>query len=241
MDIALLEDDIHVGVLIQLWLKEAGHNCTHYTKGQEFITDAFNNNFDLIILDWMLPDTNGDKILEWVRESFDWDIPVLFVTMRDSERDIVYALEHGADDYMTKPVKHMEMLARVNALARRKMHKPVDDKQIIIGDYIIDIESRSVKRNNKVIQLTQKEFELVAFLFKNINTVLSRKHILENVWGHTSDLHTRTVDTHISRIRNKLELGKSEDWRLSAIYHHGYRLEYLGGIIAAENKTNSYS
>jgi len=203
--------------------------------------EAIEQNFDIVILDWMLPDINGDKVLEWVREKVNWDIPVLFITMRDSERDIVYALEHGADDYMTKPVKQMEMLARINALSRRKTPKPTKDKIIIIDDYTIDIESRSVMRNNKAIQLTQKEFELIAFLFTNLNTVLSRKFILENVWGHTSDLHTRTVDTHISRIRNKLELGKNEHWRLSAIYHHGYRLEYLGNLTTSDDKINSSS
>ena len=230
MHIALLEDDIHVGELIQLWLKEAGHNCKHYTEGQKFIDEALQQSFDMVILDWMLPDINGDKVLDWVRSHFDWNIPVLFVTMRDSERDIVYALEHGADDYMSKPVKQMEMLARINALSRRTEHKPAESKELVIGDYVIDMVSRAVRHNDKPIKLTQKEFELVTFLFSNLNSVLSRKHILEKVWGHSGELNTRTVDTHVSRIRNKLDLGKSDDWRLSAIYHHGYRLEYLGEL-----------
>jgi DNA-binding response OmpR family regulator len=230
LHIALLEDDIHVGELIQLWLKEAGHDCKHYTEGQKFIDDALQQSFDMILLDWMLPDINGDKVLEWIRGHFNWNIPVLFVTMRDSEKDIVYALEHGADDYMTKPVKQMEMLARINALGRRAEHKSTESKKRVIGDYVIDMTSRTVTRNDKLVSLTQKEFELTAFLFKNLNSVLSRKHILENVWGRSGELNTRTVDTHISRIRNKLELGKNDDWRLSAIYHHGYRLEYLGDI-----------
>ncbi|MCK4826236.1 response regulator, partial [bacterium] len=81
MHIALLEDDIHVGELIQLWLKEAGHDCNHYTEGQKFIDEALQQSFDMIILDWVLPDINGDKVLDWVRSHFDWNIPILFVTM----------------------------------------------------------------------------------------------------------------------------------------------------------------
>ncbi|MDH5189886.1 MAG: response regulator transcription factor [Gammaproteobacteria bacterium] len=239
MNIALLEDDIHVGELIQLWLKEAGHDCTHYTEGEKFISEAHDQAFDMVILDWMLPDINGDKVLEWIRSNIKWSIPVLFVTMRDSERDIVYALEHGADDYMTKPVKQMEMLARINALSRRSDLHPVGHNKIEIGSYSIDITSRNVTHNDKPVQLTQKEFELIAFLFKNINTVMSRKYILESVWGRSGELNTRTVDTHISRIRNKLELGKEKDWRLSAIYHHGYRLEFLGEELKQVEKNPS--
>ena len=228
MRIALLEDDVHVGELIQIWLNEAGHECIHYNNGMSFIKDAENRGFDLLIFDWMLPDINGDEVLSWVRKNIDWDIPVMFVTMRDSERDIVYALENGADDYMTKPIKQMELLARINALCRRSQHTSHDAGILEIGNYRIDITSRTVSHNGKQLKLTQKEFELIAFLFDNLNKVISREKILKSVWGHTGDLNTRTVDTHISRIRNKLELGKETDWRLGAIYHHGYRLEFLG-------------
>ena len=129
MRIALLEDDVSQAGIVELWLSEAGHSCQHFETGKSFIKGIINESFDLLILDWVLPDMNGDEVLSWVRDNINWHIPVLFVTMRDDETDIVAALEAGADDYMIKPVKQMEMLARINALGRRSMAQ--DDQQQI--------------------------------------------------------------------------------------------------------------
>ena len=147
--------------------------------------------------------------------------------MRDDETDIVTALEAGADDYMIKPVKQMEMLARINALGRRSLAQD-DQKQILeVPPFTLDPVARTVERNGDNIEMTYKEFDLAMFLFRNIGRIMSRGHILENVWGRNPDINTRTVDTHISRLRNKLGLNKENGWKLSAIYQHGYRLEKL--------------
>ena len=117
--IAVLEDDTDQVELMQSWFRDVGHECQAFGSGNEFKTVLKRETFDLLVVDWNLPDTTGPEVLSWVREHLDWRIPVLFVTSRDHEEDIVYALKHGADDYMTKPVKQQETLARISALGRR--------------------------------------------------------------------------------------------------------------------------
>jgi DNA-binding response OmpR family regulator len=173
----------------------------------------------------MLPDTDGIQVLRWIREHIDWPIPVLFVTGKDQEADIVQALNQGADDYMTKPIKKLEMLARLRAVSRRVMPQEENQQVLEFGKYRIDVSTRTVFLNNVPVDLTQKEFDLVLFLFRNAGRVLSRGHILESVWGRNPNLNTRTVDTHASRIRNKLDLKAEHGWQLKAVYQHGYRLE----------------
>ncbi len=228
MQIALVEDDSAQAEVLQSWLKEAGHDCHHFLDGKAFIYGAKRHTFDLCILDWMLPDTTGPDLLNWVRENIDWKIPVLFTTSRESEQDIVFALTHGADDYMIKPIKTQETIARVNALLRRSAPADANSKVLEAAPYHFDIQSRGLSINNKPVDLTQKEYDLALFLFRHTGRLLSRSYLLENIWGLNSGLQTRTVDTHISRIRKKLGLGPEVGWRLSSVYQHGYRLEQIG-------------
>lgn len=227
MRIAILEDDPHVGQLLGLWLAEAGHDTELYATGKDFIRAAGRESFDLMVLDWILPDISGDKVLTWIREHIDWPIPVLFVTARDSEEDIVEGLTRGADDYMVKPVRQKELAARVMALSRR-VQVNRDEKEVLeVGPFRFDMATHSLSNAGEPVELTQKEFELAVFLFRNVGRMLSRGHILEAVWGHGPELATRTVDTHASRVRTKLGLVPEQGWRLNAIYHYGYRLESL--------------
>ncbi|MEZ5583874.1 MAG: response regulator transcription factor [Candidatus Competibacteraceae bacterium] len=224
MRIALLEDDALLAQLMSTWLAEAGHECTVFNTGKQFTHSLRRETFDVLVLDWMLPDTDGIQVLQWIREHIDWPIPVLFVTGRDEEVDIVKALNQGADDYMTKPVKRLEMLARITAISRRSASQ--DNKDILeFGRYRIDLNTRTIYLDDQPIELTEKEFELGLFLFRYASRVLSRGHILENVWGRNPNINTRTVDTHISRIRHKLNLNAEYGWQLKAVYQHGYRLE----------------
>ncbi len=225
MRIALLEDDHDQAKLVSLWLDEAGHQIIHFDSGREAVKGVVKESFDLLILDWMVPDMSGLEVLKWVRENVEWHIPVLFVTQRDTEEDVVSALESGADDFMTKPVKRMELLARINSIARRV--GTVDEANTLVEfpPFVIDRAIRVVKSHDEEIELTQKEYELTLFLFRNAGRVLSRGHILETVWGRSSEVNTRTVDTHISRLRRKLGISPENGWKLTSIYQHGYRLE----------------
>ena len=227
MRLALLEDDLYQANLLQLWMQAAGYDCRCFNTGRSFIKEVGHNSYDLFIIDWMLPDISGDEVLTWVRQNVDWPIPVLFVTQRDSEQDIVHAFEQGADDYMVKPVHRLEMVARINALLRRTHGHPETKEALDFKPYKIDQRNRIISKSVIDITLTQKEYDLALFLFRNAGRVLSREHILESIWGRGPDVNTRTVDTHISRLRKKLDIQEKEGWRLVAIYQHGYRLEQL--------------
>ena len=134
----------------------------------------------------------------------------------------------GADDYMAKPVRQGETMARVNAIARRMGFgdKHTQDNYSF-PPYKIDTKLRRLSFNGELVEMTQKEFELALFLFKNLGRVISRGHLLEMVWGTSAKLNTRTVDTHISRLRTKLDLDNQDNWQLISVYRHGYRLEQI--------------
>lgn len=229
MQIAIVDDDSDIAALMMLWLEEEGHECTHYSSGQAFIKAIRSKNYDIVLLDWIMPEFDGEQTLSWIKNHEDIDVPVIFVTQKTTEDDVAKILTLGADDYITKPIRHKEMIARINAVARRANPR-MDDEVIELEPYRIDSTSREVTIAGEVIKLTEKEFKLVQFLFKNVGRLLSRDHILSAVWGYDLGINTRTVDTHMSRIRKKLDIAPEKGWRLSSIYHQGYRLEHLSGI-----------
>ncbi|MFO1361764.1 MAG: response regulator transcription factor [Burkholderiales bacterium] len=227
MRIAIVEDDVSQADLVRIWLVGAGHTCHTFARGREFMRVMARDSFDLLVLDWELPDVNGDAILAWVRANVREPVPVLFTTARDAEADIVQALKAGADDYLVKPLRKQELLARVEALGRRARPKPRVAERLKLAEFDVDVDRRVVTRHGAEVDLTQKDFDLAVFLFRNVGNLVSRGHILESVWGRTSDLNTRTVDTHVSRLRSKLGLVPENGWKLSAVYQHGYRLEQV--------------
>ena len=227
MRIAVLEDDQSQADLLKLWLEEADHLCTCFTSGKAFVKHIGRESYDLNILDWGIPDMTGEEVLEWIRKNIPTPVPVMFITARHEEEDIVTALEKGADDYLVKPVRKMEVIARVNALERRSRKEVMSKEKVQVDPFTIEVTQRKMLRDGKAIELTLKEFDLALFLFRHLGQLLSRGHILESIWGRNPDLNTRTVDTHISRIRNKLDLTPESGLRLSSIYFYGYRLERI--------------
>lgn len=227
MRIALLEDDAAQAEAMQEWLEGAGYVCVHYPDASGFLRGFRRESFDLAILDWELPVSSGIEVLRWVRDNADWPIPIVFVTARDTERDIVQALEQGADDYITKPLSPQVALARIRALGRR-VGAELPENGVLVSDWFrVDCGAGVVEQDGQRIDLTEKECRLALMLLNNIGRLLSRDHLLERVWGVQSKITTRTVDTHMSRLRQKLGLLPEKGWRLKAVYHHGYRLERL--------------
>src|SRR5215216_6632206 len=224
--IAILEDDPDQLALLRRWIAEDGHDVHAYLSGREAMKQAGRESFDLFMLDWQVPDGSGAEVLEWLRSTVSRTVPVLFVTVRDSEQDIVFALEHGADDYMVKPVRRQELLARVHALLRRA-YPSEEKKQLSFPPYEIDTQRNEVRKDGNKVDLTPKEFELTVALFRNIGRLMSRGHLQETVWGRTGDLATRTVDTHISQVRKKLDLRRESGYRVVPIYNYGDRLEKI--------------
>ena len=226
MRIALLEDEQDQADLVCVWLRAAGHSCHVYTLGKDLVREAQRETFDLFLLDWEVPGMSGAEVLIWIRANIAEPVPVLFVTARQREEDIVHALSSGADDYMVKPLGKLELLARIDALARRTRPSASQGEDVLdYGRLSVDCRNRQVRLDGDGVAMTQKDYELTVFLLRNIGRLLSRGYILEAVWGQSADINTRTVDTHVSRIRGKLQLTPENGWRLSAVYQHGYRLE----------------
>lgn len=224
--IALLEDDADQADLICAWLSDAGHNPKHFSSSRSFLRDVLRDSYDLLILDWIVPDMDGIEVMRRVRDSSRHYTPILFVTAKDQEDDVVNALGAGADDFMEKPLRAREFVARIQALVRRGSTGTGQDDLPDTSPYEIDLAKKRLMVDGKQVELTHREFDLAVFMFRNAGRVVSRSHILESIWGmHGADLNTRTVDTHISRLRKKLDISTNNGWALSAIYQHGYRLE----------------
>lgn len=225
MHIGILEDDAAQQELYKLWFVSANHSCQCHDTVADFVAALQKDRFDLLLIDWMVPDGEGTKVLKWVRENLGWDIPVIFITARDKEVDVVTALRAGADDYVVKPPKYLELLARIESLSRRAKPPSI----LKFGAYEIDQERRGIAVDGKAVELTQKEFELACYMFQNPGKLLSRVHLLEKLWGLNADVDTRTVDTHVSRIRRKLAIGPEHGWQIFPVYGWGYRIEKMTG------------
>lgn len=226
MRIALLEDEHEQALHIQAILSERGHQCDHFPSGQAFLSAVLHRSYDLLILDWQIPDTTGIEVLEHIRAQLNWQIPVVFLTQRDSEADIVRALDAGADDYLCKPAREAELVARINALARRT--NPDNEKELLsYGPFQINTQQRTIHLHGETLTLTDKDFDLTLFLFQNQGRLLTRDMLLERVWGMANDINTRTVDTHMSRLRRRLGLNPENGFRIKTIYQRGYRLEAM--------------
>lgn len=220
--VGVLEDDVDHAQLVTGTLHAAGHSCELYTTGARLIQAMVRETFDVLVLDWMLPDMTGIEVLDRLRQLQD-RTPVLFVTSRDAEQDIVQALAHGADDYLVKPPRSAELLARLSALKRRAENLQ-GSTSVIVGPYEIDLVSNVLRRQGDVVDLTERQLQLALVLFRNAGRLLSRQYLLEAVWGLNAQVQTRTLDIHISQLRSLLGLSDN-GWRISSIYAHGYRLE----------------
>jgi len=225
MKIALLEDEVEQARNLSELLTQSQHSCDYFHTGKSFTYAVLHNSYDLLILDWQLPDMDGTDVLKTIRSELSWRIPVLFLTQRDSESDIIEALDAGADDYLTKPARPGELAARLNALGRRLSSEAEEQEDLVIGPYTINMNKRTIISNGEAVSLTDKDFDLAVFMFQNIGRLLSRDFLLERVWGISSNINTRTVDTHVSRLRRKLNIKPENGFRIKTIYQHGYRLE----------------
>ncbi len=221
--VGLLEDNTEQAARVSSWIESKGYHCGVFNSAEEFRRAFRKSSYDVVVLDWTLRSgSSGLEVLHWIRRTLTSDIPVIFVTARQDEQDIVLALQAGADDYLAKPVRQHELLARLFALVRRAQP---ETEILECPPYVFDTGSRQVSVSGEEVKLTEKEYELALFLFRNRGRVLSRQHLLHSVWGTSAELNTRTVDTHASRLRKKLRLLASERWKLTSIYQHGYRLE----------------
>jgi len=225
MRIAYLEDDADQAALIRRWLEGAGHSCHHFDRGHALRRSLARESFDLYILDWHLPDLDGLEVLKEIRARSPRS-PVIFATARGRDDDIAHVLQAGADDYIAKPVRQGELLGRIQAVARRAQGEAAAaPERLELPPFTIERRERRILRGGQPVALTDREYELALFLFQNVGKLLSRSHLQEAVWGLGAKAQTRTVDTHMSRLRSKLGLTEENGWLLASVHQFGYRLE----------------
>ena len=224
MRIAHLDDENYQLDLVERAVTAMGYHYFGFERGHKLLNQLRTESFDLLIVDWELPDTTGLEVVRWVRENFELKMPIIFLTNRSEEIDIVAGLNMGADDYITKPIRLYELNARIKALLRRT-YPSLENNLITYGNYQFNISAKTLSLSGENIELKQKEFDLARYLFANCGRLLSRSHLLETVWGIAADIPSRSIDTHISALRVKLNLRPAQGYRLSAIYGQGYRLE----------------
>lgn len=215
MKVLIVEDDEPIANLIKINLAAAGYDCTCAFDGREGADCIEKENFDLILLDIMLPGIDGYELLEYVKPI---GTPVIFLTAKGRVEERIKGLKLGADDYIVKPFQVGELLARVEALLRRCRK---GDKRLFFHDVEIALDSRTVTKGGELVELTVKEFDLLAELIRNKNIALYRDRLYEKVWGEPYMGNTRTLDSHIQRLRRKLE------WEddIKTVFRIGYRLE----------------
>ena len=230
MRIAILDDDQIILDFVCTVLRAAGHTCHPFISGKEMLHQLRRESFDMLILDWQVPDLSGTEVLQWVREKLSTTLPVLFMTSRSAENDIIAGLDAGADDYMIKPLRRGELVARVQALLRRAYPGQTAEEISQFGVYKFETRACKASVNDVPVEMTQKEFDLALLLFRNLGRPLSRAYILEAVWTRDVDIPSRTMDTHISRVRSKLVLRPENGYRLAPVYSYGYRLESVVAV-----------
>lgn len=201
MKILIVEDEVKIARFVQLELEHEGYQTKHVADGREALDEAVDGDYDLIVLDVMLPSLNGIEVLRRLRQVK--DTPVIILTARDQIMDKVAGLDLGANDYMTKPFAIEELLARIRANIKKRTQS--SQSALTCGKLKVDVESHIVTYGSDVIDLTKKEFDLLVYLLSNRNVVISREQALDAVWGFDFYGNTNVVDVYIRYLRSKLD------------------------------------
>ncbi len=224
MHILLIEDDNDAASYVIKGLKESGHVVDRASDGEEGLYMALDSNFDVLVVDRMLPKLDGLNLIEKVRKE-KTDIPILILSALGEVDERVKGLKYGADDYLAKPFSFSELLARLEALSRR--NQPEASSSLLeLGDLKLDLLSRKVEREGQVIDLQPREYKLLEFLLRRPNQVVTRTMLLEGVWEYHFDPQTNVIDVHISRLRSKIDKPFKGKQMLYTERGAGYALRY---------------
>lgn len=225
--VLIIDDEMHIVELLRFNLETSGYKTIYSYDGFDGFIKAKEEKPDLILLDWMLPNISGIEVLKKIRQDADLkSIPVIMLTAKNMEDDKVEGLEIGADDYITKPFSIKELLARITSVMRRYgMNTGRESEELTAGNLKLNLTKHEVKINDKKVDLTLKEFELLKLLLKNRGKVLSRNFLLDEIWGYEYYGETRTVDVHIRYLRKKLEEAGADEKYIETIRGVGYKID----------------
>ena len=213
--ILIVEDDVNIAKMLKVTLSIGGYESERCDNGKKAVDLVTSQSYDLVLLDVMLPDMDGFKVIEYIDKE---ETAVIFLTALQDVMDKVKGLKLGAEDYIVKPFETVELLARIEVVLRRK-HK--SNNTIHYGDITMNIDEHTVKKGDDYVSLTPKEFDILAFFLQNQDIALTRERLLATVWGYEFMGETRTVDIHVQQIRKKMGLHN----KLVTIPKLGYRLE----------------
>ncbi|XRG78836.1 response regulator transcription factor [Rossellomorea sp. GAMAL-10_SWC] len=208
--ILIIEDEINIARVLKLEIEYEGYEVLVEHNGKAGLESALSNNVDLILLDVMLPELSGIEVLRRIRKTNQF-VPVILLTARDATHDKIIGLDYGANDYITKPFEIEEVLARIRSCLRssnlvHEFKKSEDENPTLtIEDLAVNLEAREVKRDDKVISLTPKEYDLLVYLLTNQNKIVTREGIITTVWGYEYEGETNVVDVYIRHLRKKIE------------------------------------
>lgn len=222
MKVLLAEDDAKLGKLIKYMLEKNDISVEWVTRGDEIYEYATYDDYDVLILDWMMPGESGVEACRRLRES-GYEKAVLMLTARDAVEDRVTGLDAGADDYLVKPFEFAELLARLRALGRRSSQK-IQQDVVQVGEFTLNRTAKVLKKQDRVIQLSPREFQIFDLLAQNLGIVVPREIILDRIWGLESEVSSNNIDSYVKLIRKKLDLGDGKTM-IHTIRGVGYKLE----------------
>jgi DNA-binding response OmpR family regulator len=223
MRILVVEDEEHLARLVAEVLGREGHAAETVSDGRTALARSLTEDYDLLVVDWMLPDLDGIQVVKRLRAA-DVRVPVLMLTARTQVEDRVEGLDAGADDYLPKPFAFPELLARVRALSRRPPEKTEEETVLTSGDVTLDPGRHEVRRAGERIELTAKEFALLATLMQRPGQVFTRSVLLDAVWGGTTGAYTNVVDLYVHYLRKKIDAGE-EPSRIRTVHGMGYTFD----------------
>lgn len=230
--VGLVEDEPVQAELYSAMLLASGMRVESFRSVHEFQRRQGIHSIDVLLLDWNLPEVSGIDLLRELRSQAFAHVPIILLTANGAEQDVVYGLQSGADDYVVKPPRPSELAARI-ANALRRVRPDSTNLRICAQPFEFDVADRELRIDGELHSVTEKEFDLLVYLFRRTERIVSRQMLLRDVWKLGPDVNTRSVDTYISRLRKSLGLNGDSGWKLEGVYQHGYRLSQISADAAA--------
>ncbi|CAG2270258.1 MULTISPECIES: response regulator transcription factor [Burkholderia] len=225
MIVAILEDIVTQAGVVAGWLNKAGYDTEVRHDGDGFIELVRTQRVDVLLLDWDVPGKSGIEVMRWARESFADALPIIMMTQHDGENDIVFGLNSGADDYLIKPLRERELVARVNAQARKYYPETQRAKVVEVGKFALDVSAHAATVDGAPVELSLREFEVALMLFESVGRIVSKDMMIKRIWGVVDRKYDATLATYVSKLRSSLGLRAKNGLVITTVYNYGYRLE----------------